>query len=100
MLGVISEYLSGVHPNSMLVTNTDQSEIRNIVQALKSSESKGVSSVFNKIFLLVQFLNEIKIVKTVPVYKSNDKFTVNKYRTISIQPFSSKFWRGSCITVF
>ena len=91
MLGVISEYLSGVHPNSMLETNTDQSEIRNIVHALKSIEGKGVSSVFNKSFLLQQFLYEIQIVKIVPVYKADDKFTVNICRTISILPFSPKF---------
>ena len=82
MLGDTSEYLSGVYPNSMLVTNTDQSEILNIVHAIKSSESKGVndisprivkdvitaildslSSVFNKSFLLGQFPNKMKIAK-------------------------------------
>ena len=76
VLGDISEYLSGVYPNDMIVTNTDQKNV-NIIYALKSSESKGVhdisprivqdvdiailvslSAVFNKSFLLGQFQNK------------------------------------------
>ena len=43
VLGDISKYFSGVYPYSMLVSNTDPSEILNIVHALKSSERKGVA---------------------------------------------------------
>ena len=44
----IYEYLSGAYLNSVLVTNTDQNEILNIVHALKCIESKGVEDISQK----------------------------------------------------
>lgn len=103
------KYIQGDFPNSMVLYNTDPTEIAQIVHQLKNSSSKGhdgilptvikstideiampLSIIFNLSFEKCIFPDKLKIARIVPIYKSDDKMVVNNYRPISVLPFFSK----------
>ena len=108
--GDILDYMSGNSLKIMGITDTNGDEIIGIVNLLKSSFSKELTTfssratkkvindlyfllsiIFNKSFELGQFPDKLKIAKIAPIFKSEDKLLINNYRPISIRPFSLKF---------
>jgi len=103
-----TSYISGNYASSMLVKNTDQSEVAKIILALKDSSSgcdgiyarivkdyhKYILSPLTHIFQLSlsqgYFPTELKIAKVIPLYKNGNKMLINNYRPVSILPLFSK----------
>lgn len=102
-------YIGKTYLNTMAVYETDQSEIVKITNELKISTSKGhddflpkvindtiselaapLSAIFNLSFTTGIFPDQLKVARVVPIYKSDDKTSVNNYRPISVLPFFSK----------
>jgi len=84
-------------------------EIWNIVHTLKANKSAGIDNVSPKVLksvfkciaepLSAIFNNSLtesvipdmlKIAKVVPIYKSDDKFSIGNYRPVSVLPTISK----------
>ena len=95
--------------NSMFMTPTDASEIRQIINSLqpkKSTSQDNLSSLIIKLFgeeiamplsILINksmfegiVPDELKIAKSIPVHKSNAKDDTSNYRPISLLPSVSK----------
>ena len=51
--------------------------------------------MFNKSLTSGIFPDQMKIVKSIPMYKSEDRYSINNYRPISILPFFSKMFDAS-----
>ena len=101
-------FLKGRNPHSIFIKNTDEDEIYNIVQNLKSQSSgwDGISCSIVKrtlqyiikplVYIFNTSLNEghvpkeLKIARVVPIHKSKDKSHLQNYRPISILPIFSK----------
>ena len=98
-------YISGHYKNIIFLTNTSPSEIYSIVQ-FKLTSSSGydgippflikqvysgialpLSDIFNKSLTSGIFPDQMKIAKIIPMYKSEDRYSINNYRPISIFPF-------------
>ena len=105
-------YISEHYKNSIFIRSTSPSEICSIVSCLKSTSSSGydgippslikqvysgitlpLSDIFNK-FLITSgiFPDQMKIAKIILMYKSEDRYSINNYRPISILPFFSKMF--------
>ena len=93
----------------MVVNDTKESEIINIVNELNLSNSIGrdglsssiikatifetcgpLSMVFNKSLSSGKFPDALKVEKIVPIHKGENKKIINNYRPISVLPFFSK----------
>ena len=105
----IAGHLTWTYLNSMLVTETEPNEIKNIVDILKARSSKGYDDIssrvvkdaideistplttfFNKSLLNGIFPDKLKIAKLIPIFKSVDILLINNYRPIAGLPFFSK----------
>jgi len=54
------------------------------VKAVVQFISNPLSEVFNISLSVGEFANKLKLVKVIPVYKTDDKLCVNNYRPISV----------------
>ena len=109
--GDADSYISGHYKNSIFLTHTSPSEICSIVSWVKSTSSSGydgmppslikqvysgialpLSDIFNKSLTSRIFPDQMKIAKIIPMYKSEDRCSINNYRPISILPFFSTFF--------
>jgi len=100
--------LSNINCNSIFLTNTDATEVLNIIKSLKIScpgwdniSSKVIKQSADKLLQpLVHVLNlslcqgkvprELKIARVTPIYKNGDQKLINNYRPVSILPCLSK----------
>ena len=103
------QHIKGVYSQSIVILDTDENEITNIVKTLKITTSKGCDNIppcivknvigeivkpltiiFNESLRRGHFPEKLKIARVVPIYKSDDKLTISNYRPISILPFFLK----------
>lgn len=104
-----SEYLKTNVSNSIFFKPTDNVEVKQIIFALKNSNSTGhddlsvktlkdcseqlskpLCIIFNRSIQDGIVPDDLKIAKIVPIYKSDDKRIVSNYRPISVLPAFSK----------
>ena len=107
--GDVTNYIETYYMNSMVVNDTNESEIINIVNELNASNSIGrdglsssiikatifgtwgpLSMVFNKSLSSEKFLDALKVAKIVPIHTADDNKLTSNYRSISVLPFFSK----------
>ena len=105
-LDPLSTVETNVH--TMQLRETDEAEIRNILQSLNDSSPgwddisgrvlkgvidavlPGLTSVLNQCLREGVFPVELKVSKVKPIFKSGEKNLINNYRPISLLPFLSK----------
>ena len=58
-----------------------------LLQALKSSITVPLSTMFNQSFLKGQCPNFIKLSTVIPIHKKDSKLTISNYQTIDQYPF-------------
>ena len=103
-----TSYIKQSSPDSMFITPVTNEELVNIVMALKCSSPgwDGLTTdiIKNNINLFIQtlmhicnlsfsngvFPAELKVATVMPMYKTDDKMTLNNYRPISTLPNFSK----------
>ena len=97
------KYLGAPVPDSMVLSNTSQVEILEIIKSLKNTNSTGYDDFSTKFIklaapLIAPFLEKLfnlalssgvypdnlKIAKVIPIFKKGDATSVNNYRPISI----------------
>ena len=101
-------YFDNPNMNSIYFSNTDNTEVSNIIKMLKNSSpgwdnvSMHVIKKSHSHFLLplVHVLNlsltqgivpnELKIARVIPIFKSGDKLLINNYRPVSVLPSFTK----------
>jgi len=103
------QYLSQQHPASMYLLPTDENEIICEITKLKSGKSPGLDGIhsnalkvtaefiakplthiFNCSFIEAQVPCPLKMSKTVPIHKKNEKHKPDNYRPISLLSIFSK----------
>jgi hypothetical protein len=108
--GDISEYLTGDYSKSIFLPANVPMEIINVEKMLKPSSSKGNYGISSKIIKEViselsaplsticnislqngQFPDKLKIAKIIPIYKSDDRLSINNYRTTFFLQNSSAY---------
>ena len=104
-----SDFLKGNFPNSMFLMPTNEFEVSDVISNLKNSKGKGFDNIpislikgcnaeFSSIlaYLNNQSFNDgvfpdvLKVAKVIPVYKSDDIYSVSNYRPISVLTTFSK----------
>ena len=109
-----SDFLKGNFPNSMFLMPTKEFEVSDVSSNLKNSKGKGFDNIpINLIkgcnaelsycsilaYLNNQSFNDgvfpdvLKVAKVIPVYKSDDIYSVSNYRPISVLTTFSKITR-------
>ena len=63
-----------------------------LIKQVYSEIALPLSDIFNKSLTSGIFPDQMKIVKIIPMYKSEDRYSINNYRPISILPFFSKLF--------
>ena len=95
--------------NSIMVTNTDEFEIRNIICRLQNKNSAGADGINSKLLKSISHLichplsdlinlsllegvfpNVLKTANVTPIYKKNDRNSIENYRQISLVSVFSK----------
>jgi hypothetical protein len=103
-------YMNMDYPNSIVIYNTDESEVNKVVKSLKNT-STGWDGIHNKVIKsslsiilkpLTHVLNlslsqgtfpdSMKIARVIPLYKSGNDNLITNYRPISILPVFSKLF--------
>ena len=91
--------------DSMFIMPTDEFEIKRMTGNVLSTKSSGhddispkvvkstidlispvLCDIFNKSFLQGRFPNKLKLVRVVPIYKSDNRTLLTNYRPISVLP--------------
>ena len=107
--GDVTNYIETYYMNSMVVNDTNESEIINLLNELNVSNCIGrdglssslikatifetwgpLSMVFNKSLSSEKFLDALKVAKIVPIHTADDNKLTSNYRSISVLPFFSK----------
>ena len=107
--GHFQDYLSNKNDETLFITPTNPTEVRNIIQNFKNKSSKdcfdismeivkssmgGIASpltyLCNLSFQNGEFPDSLKLAKVIPVFKKGDKTKFNNYRPVSLLPQFSK----------
>ena len=61
-----------------------------VVKSVSNHIAKQLTHIFNLLFTSGVLPGKLKLAKVTPIFKSNDKISVNNYRPISLLPVFSK----------
>ena len=64
--------------------------LTSVVKSVSNHISEPLTHIFNVSFTSGVFPGKMKLAKVIPIFKSNDKLSVNNYRPISLLPVFSK----------